>query len=898
MVDFIKVRAACADPLGVKVGRRLPSVAFTLSVIGIVLFIPFLVGGAVQLDSARSDVNAARAVQASATDLDLLVRLGPAINDELLAAGFETGSDFYFSGLPEGATALLVGEPIELEDARAIVDALLEDLGDDELSDSVAAARQSVDGELDELRQLGDSYEQLRLHVATRVQQELITLNSAVSATANTSIGRRAQLAAAAAEMQTESVELDGLWALLEASIYVNPAAEELQRFNYGLLRFENRASIFDALLGPDGDVRLQWEEVKTSAAYTNLFERYEATSARFALEGLETNTRDGDVALTIADLGEAVAIASDLRAGFDDAEALDDGLEAVLDAALIDLRLSTQEAVTVATNRRQTTMLWILASSIVVVLAAFIGAALISRPIRRMGEAARKMSYGDLGVEIPETGPAEVRLGAQAINGAIASLRHAEAQAIALAEERLDDPVLDDAAPGELGASLQLAVRRLAESLSERDEIRTKLEYEASHDALTKLANRRAIFNHLDTSLADNVLLGLLFLDLDDFKSLNDAHGHHAGDEILQLTADRVRNAVGEHTIAGRLGGDEFVIVTPPLEASEDARRVAEHVLEIVNQAVTINGTTIVPQASIGIAVSDRSMTADELLRDADLAVYSAKSRGKARIELCTDELRDEADSRADLEDAIRRGLDTDQFELYYQQAVSAVDGSAVDTEALIRWNRDGHGLVAPFEFIPAAERTELIIDVDCWVLREVARTLRDDRIHPGTRIAVNISGRHLSSGKLAQHIRSVITEFDIDPRRLIVEVTETAVLDDLSAAARDLAEIRTLGVQVALDDFGTGFMSLAHLRSLPVDILKIDRSFVNEIDTKAARSIVQLVIDAGHLLDLSVTAEGVETGRQAHLLTKMGADVLQGYWFGRPEPLADTTPTIAVAA
>ncbi len=866
-----------------------------LGVVGLVLIIPFLVVGSFQLRSTQEGVDAAEQVQASASRLAILVQLRPALNDELLSTAFATEEVALVTQFPIENLLPSFDGALAIEEAQAAVDELVELLGDEQLEQEIAETRSRIFGGVDDPRSVATIYNQVSLGVAARLEREFVALNSAAGETDSTSVSQAAQLAAGAAELQRATVQLGGTWTALEASMFVRPATEDVPGLAQAILLYSEQATLFESLAPTGGPIREAWDDIRRSEEVPRLFDQYQTTADRFTMEGLDANISPGGE-LSADQLPEVLSLAARIQSVLSDADVLNDKLAVLADTTLGELSASAQNSLETANQQRRITILSLIAASIFVALTIALAVGFISRPIRRLAEAANRMSLGDLDVEVPEEGPSETRVGAKAINEALASLRHVEAQAIALAEQRLNDPVLDDAAPGALGQSLQIAVTRLADSLSERDEISTKLEYEAGHDSLTKLANRRTLFDHLSKGRSDGDMFALLFLDLDGFKLLNDTHGHHVGDSVLRVIAERIQRSVRDGAVAARLGGDEFVLATEGLKSSDDAIEIAERLYDDLIKPIELAELTVVPKMSIGIAMSSDSRTPMQMLRDADLALYRSKAENERPIVLCDDELRREADRRTELEQSIRHGLAHDEFIVHFQTIVSAGEESGVGTEALVRWQRDGEVLTYPDQFIPIAEMSDLIIDLDCWVLDRVAREIAAGSFPDDVGVAVNISGRHLSSGKLAGHVSSVIKTHQIDPHRLVIEVTETALLEDFETAAEDLASLRSLGVAVALDDFGTGFMSLAYLRSLPVDILKIDRSFVDEVETTEGGSFVQLIIDTGHLLELSIVAEGVETRRQADLLTAMGVDVLQGYWFGRPEPLGKKQRCVSV--
>lgn len=523
---------------------------------------------------------------------------------------------------------------------------------------------------------------------------------------------------------------------------------------------------------------------------------------------------------------------------------------------------------------------------------AALIATHMIVRPLRDLRRAADGL--GEVALDVVPNGPVEVRAAAHAIVHASTHLDLVTRQAHALAAGDLDADVLDTNAPGRLGAAVQRAVGRLRFALAQQEEYRRRLSHEASHDGLTRIPNRTASMAQLARSLARTTRSGgelaVLFVDLDRFKDVNDLHGHQAGDLVLSTVADRLVMGIREGDHVGRLGGDEFLVVAEPVRGIEDAVELAQRLLDALDEPIEVAGTQLTVGASIGIAVADGShLTPDELLHDADLAVYRAKEAGRGRLAICDEDLRNELAAAADLALAIRGALDRDEFVVHYQPIVDCRDGELHALEALLRWRRPGIGeLVYPGGFIGFAERSDLIVEIDRWVVAAVARQLatwRDDPRYGHVPVAVNVSGRHLGHERFVEHVLDPLRARGIDPSLVIIEVTESAVLDDLGRAAASLEQLRAHGVRIAIDDFGTGYTSLAHLRSLPVDIVKIDRSFTaNAPLSEQEASIVKLIIDTGHALGATITAEGVETAIEADRLTDLGSDMLQGYYFARP--------------
>ncbi|MFN3216805.1 MAG: putative bifunctional diguanylate cyclase/phosphodiesterase [Acidimicrobiales bacterium] len=535
------------------------------------------------------------------------------------------------------------------------------------------------------------------------------------------------------------------------------------------------------------------------------------------------------------------------------------------------------------------------IALAVVIVLSLLFGVALarfIGRPLLGLAADVRRLRDGDLSGVARVAGPYEVREAARALDEATAHLVIAERQATALAAGALDDPVLEQEPTGTLGASLQAAVRTLAASLSDRELLGTQLAHEAAHDGLTQLANRSASLDQLNDSLArarrSGHAVAVLFLDLDGFKDINDLHGHPAGDAVLCAIAQRLQEAVREGDHVGRLGGDEFLVIAEPVADVAAAMELAERLRHAASRPIQVGEVMLQVHASIGVAISgDSDLTPDEVLRDADLAVYKAKQQGRNRIELCDDELRAGLSEQISMEIALRRAIDEDELTVHYQPVVAPFSGRLAGFEALVRWERPGHGLVGAEGFVGFAERSDLIVDIDCWVLERVAAQLaawqadEGSEAMDGVAVAVNMSARHLARDAFVDNVLVPLRRHGVPGSLLVLELSEASLLRDLDDAAEKLGLLRAEGVTIAIDDFGTGYTSLAQLEGLPVDVLKIDRSFVGD---RASDSLVKLIIDTGHALGVRITAEGIETEEQAARLSELGSDGLQGYLYGRP--------------
>jgi diguanylate cyclase (GGDEF)-like protein len=431
-----------------------------------------------------------------------------------------------------------------------------------------------------------------------------------------------------------------------------------------------------------------------------------------------------------------------------------------------------------------------------------------------------------------------------------------------------------------------------LAASLTHIASWRTN-EQHLLRDPLTGLPSRLQLMTRLQSALARIERTGhqvaVLFIDLDRFKVVNDSLGHHAGDRLLLAVTERLRKAVRRHELPARFGGDEFVLVCEDVANEEDAVAVAERLIKALSLPFELDGGQAFIAASVGIAVTgDPDASPDDLVRDADAAMYRAKEAGGGRWSIFDQIVRDRAVARQAIEAALRTAIDEDQLVVHFQPEVSVATGEIVGVEALVRWERPGVGMIAPGEFIPIAEETGLIVPIGEWVLHEACRqaSLFDDgRLV----IRVNVSARQLAEPGLAETVKGALIASGLPPERLCLEVTESVVLEDGDRSVAALQALRDIGVGVSLDDFGTGYCSLSYLRRLPIDSLKIDRSFVRGLGHEADDdSIVTSVIDLARSLGVSVVAEGVETEEQLAGLRARGCDTMQGFLFARPSPAA----------
>ena len=454
-------------------------------------------------------------------------------------------------------------------------------------------------------------------------------------------------------------------------------------------------------------------------------------------------------------------------------------------------------------------------------------------------------------------------------------------------------------AARSAAGASLQLpvllggtvvlfglVVLRLVVMARELEASRTLLLHEATHDALTGLANRTLFSQQIEQALAGDVPVAVLCLDLDDFKLVNDSFGHPAGDVVLQVVGERLLGLLRPGDAVARLGGDEFaMLVSDPDAATGGA--VAQRVLRAVREAIGLpDGLIVHSNVSVGVAHSSSDSSVEALLRDADIAMYMAKQSGKAHHEVFQPGMRQDMMDRLEMRVELGEALSRNEFVLHYQPIVEVETGRPVGFEALLRWEHPRRGLVEPMQFIPMAEETELIVPIGRWVLMEACRRAVELDPRPdGLEIAVNVSAVQLRHPGLVDDVQRALAGACLDPSRLILELTESAVIDDMESAAVTLCELRALGVRIALDDFGAGYRSLQHLRAFPVDIVKLDRSFIVsslERDSTVLSSLIEMAANLG----METVAEGIEEPGQLDMLRSLHCRYAQGFLFARPMP------------
>jgi diguanylate cyclase (GGDEF)-like protein len=470
------------------------------------------------------------------------------------------------------------------------------------------------------------------------------------------------------------------------------------------------------------------------------------------------------------------------------------------------------------------------------------------------------------------------------------AEAEHARAEAERLRAEQAERHVEE----------LNRYVEKLESTGRELEESREHFRHAAFHDALTGLPNRSLFTDHLRVALRrshqnEKYLFGVLFLDLDRFKNINDSLGHPCGDELLKLVARRLESCIRQTDMVARFGGDEFAILLDAIQDASDAVRVAEKVQQAISAPFKLSSHEAITTASIGVALSTSGYTeAEDIIRDADTAMYRAKDRGKARCEIFDTAMHTRAVTLLRLESDLRRALEKDELCVYYQPIVSLASGELHGFEALVRWQHPERGIVSPDDFVPLAEETGLILPIGLRVLWDACNQLRKWQQYSLSNrdliMSVNLSGKQLMQPDLIERIEEVLRESQINPWHLKLEITETVVMENPELAAVTLAKLRSLGVRLSIDDFGTGYSSLSYLNRFPVDTLKIDRSFVTSLNAADENlQIVKTIVTLAGNLGMQVVAEGVETEEQLEQLRSLKCQYGQGYLFSKPLEVTD---------
>jgi diguanylate cyclase (GGDEF)-like protein len=430
---------------------------------------------------------------------------------------------------------------------------------------------------------------------------------------------------------------------------------------------------------------------------------------------------------------------------------------------------------------------------------------------------------------------------------------------------------------------------------ITERKVAEQRLLYDAFHDALTGLPNRALLTDHLKFAVErakrrEGYLYALLFMDLDRFKDVNDSLGHMMGDQLLIETAKMLAGNLRPTDTVARLGGDEFVVLLEDINNISDATTLADRIQRTLSTSIQLTGHPVYITASIGIVLSVTGyQQPEDVLRDADIAMYRAKALGKDRYEIFDPAMRDRIMERLKLENELRRALDRRELDVFYQPIVSLKTGRIIGLESLVRWHHPERGLVLPGEFIPLAEETGLIIPLDRYVLREACRQMHEWHAQmptePPLTVSVNMSGRQFTQPDLIESIELILKDTSLEPPSLNVEITESTIMEDHEYTANVLSKLQALGVQVQIDDFGVGYSSLSYLSRFPLNALKVDRTFIKLMTEDSNNlKIVQAIVMMTHGLGMGVIAEGVETEKQLTQLNALGCEYVQGYLLAVP--------------
>jgi diguanylate cyclase (GGDEF)-like protein/PAS domain S-box-containing protein len=459
--------------------------------------------------------------------------------------------------------------------------------------------------------------------------------------------------------------------------------------------------------------------------------------------------------------------------------------------------------------------------------------------------------------------------------------------------------PIMNEGAP--TGAVL------VFRDITERKQFEEQLARHAFHDVLTGLPNRRLFLDHLDHALRrsqrSEELHAVLFADVDRFKIVNDSLGHHSGDQLLIAIAGRLRAAVRPGDMLARFGGDEFTLLLEDVASPEDSVACAQRILDRMHEPIVLpDGHEVVATVSIGIALTDSDKTRDDVLHDADVAMYQAKAKGRGgNFEVFDVEaMGTRSAERIDLESGLRKALERDELVVHFQPVVSIADGTVVGAEALVRWQHPSRGLLPPSYFIGLAEDTGMILPLGRVVLEQAcaqARRWREDLGLPLT-IAVNLSARQFQQKGLVEEIEETLVRTEVDPSQISLEITESLAMEDAERTIELLTRLKRLGVKVSIDDFGTGYSALGYLASFPVDVVKVDRSFVERVEIDAVKSaIVSAVVNLSNVIGITAVIEGVETKEQLDHLQGIGCTTVQGFYFAKPMPAEDFTEMLSVS-
>jgi len=635
----------------------------------------------------------------------------------------------------------------------------------------------------------------------------------------------------------------------------------------------------------------LREDALRHDPAQAALLDGFIATHARFA-------GADADVIRAIGqgDLTRALSIATETGLTVDSDRFLSD-LRQKIDDQRAELRAAQQQQRDAEADTLRSSLMIggvCLGLLIIVGLASY---RWIARPLHRASSSTRAIARGDLSARVQLAGPAELADLADDVNGMAEALINRSEELNAYLSKDLETRTRElERTNVDLSREVderKRAEEGLARALEAERELEEQLRHQAFHDPLTNLANRARLSERLEHALERAAHhgggLAILFMDIDDFKSVNDSFGHPVGDRLLIEVAERVQRQLRPGDTAARLGGDEFAVLLEDIGIDGEVAAIAERIIGSLRPPLLLGDREVFVRASIGIAISAGEEAADELLRRADVAMYVAKGAGKGRSAVYDATMEHSIVGRLELAAELQRALERHEFVLHYQPSIVLASGKMDGVEALLRWRHPTRGLLAPAEFIPVAEETGLILPIGRWVLHEAClQARRWQSEYPGApplTMAVNVSARQVQQAGLRDVVADALASSGLAPATLVLEITESLMMQDAELAIARLNELKQLGVRLAIDDFGTGYSSLSYLRRFPVDILKIDKSFVDGVNRYGKeRELAQSIIELGQTLHLEIVAEGIEHADQLGWLRSRRCTLGQGFYFSEP--------------